>query len=59
MKKRKKFFRENKRSDKTDNILINELNENKNDEEIITMIKYLYDNKIIVFGAGLFSVTYK
>ena len=57
----KEFFRENIRSDKTYNILINELNENINDEEIKikikTMIKYLYYNKIIVFGAGLFSLS--
>ena len=57
----KEFFRENIRSDKTYNILINELNKNINDEEIKikikTMIKYLYYNKIIVFGAGLFGLS--
>ncbi len=55
-KRKKKFFRENIRSDKKDNISINELNEIKNDEEIITVIKYLYYNKIIIFGASLFSL---
>ena len=56
MQKRKNILRENIRRDEIDNISINELNENKNDEEIITVIKYLYYNKIIIFCAGLFSL---
>ena len=54
------YFKENIRSDKTFNILRNEIKDNINDEEIklkiITMIKYLYFNKILAYSSGVYSL---
>ena len=56
----KEYFKENIRSDKTCNILLNELEENINNEEIKNklkpMIKYLYHNKILAYSSGVYGL---